>query len=176
MKENMLLTKTCSIYASDVHFATMIFPFIHNEIKKDTIIRTILEKDEQENIERILENVGLNSEIKKEIKEIDWKNTNISKIRNIFKLLEKDIQNNRKINLIVSVSNIFIEKVNRAVDLWFKNNIEEIEKGESKLNILNCFSFEHNKDIDNIVDSHEYILKTAGIEEIIVEEELLKAN
>lgn len=176
MKENMLLTKTCSIYASDVHFATMIFPFIHNEIKNDTIIRTILEKDEQENIERILENVGLNSEIKKEIKEIDWGDTNISKIRKIFKLLEKDIKNNKKINLIISGSNTFIEKVNRAVDLWFKNNIEEIEKGESKLNILNCFSFEHNKDIDNIVDSHEYILKTAGIEEIIVEEELLKAN
>ena len=176
MKENMLLTKTCSIYASDVHFATMIFPFIHNEIKNDTIIRTILEKDEQENIERILENVGLNSEIKKEIKEIDWKNTNISKIRNIFKLLEKDIENNKKINLIINGRNTFIEKVNRAVDLWFKNNMEEIEKGESKLNILNCFSFEQNKNIDNIIDSHEYILKTAGIEEIIVEEELLKAN
>ena len=176
MKENMLLTKTCSIYASDVHFATMIFPFIHNEIKKDTIIRTILEKDEQENIERILENVGLNSEIKKEIKEIDWRGTNISKIRKIFQLLEKDIKNNKKVNLIISGSNAFIEKVNRAVDLWFKNNMEEIEKGESKLNLLNCFSFEHNKDIDNIVDSHEYILKTAGIEEIIVEQELLKAN
>ena len=176
MKENMLLTKTCSIYASDVHIATLIFPYIHNEIKNDTIIRTILEKDEQENIERILENVGLNSEIKKEIKEIDWKNTNISKIRNIFKLLEKDIENNKKINLIINGRNTFIEKVNRAVDLWFKNNMEEIEKGESKLNILNCFSFEQNKNIDNIIDSHEYILKTAGIEEILVEQELLKAN
>ncbi len=176
MKENMLLTKTCSIYASDVHFATMIFPFIHNEIKNDTIIRTILEKDEQENIEKILENVGLNSEIKKEIREIDWRDANISKIRNIFKLLEKDIKNNKKINLIISGSNAFIEKVNRAVDLWFKNNMEEIEKGESKLNILNCFSFEQNKNIDNIIDSHEYILKTAGIEEIIVEQQLLKAN
>ena len=132
MKENMLLTKTCSIYASDVHFATMIFPFIHNEIKNDTIIRTILEKDEQENIEKILENVGLNSEIKKEIKEIDWRGTNISKIRNIFKLLEKDIENNKNINVIISGSNTFIEKVNRAVDLWFKNNMEEIEQGKSK--------------------------------------------
>ena len=176
MREDMLLTKICSIYASDLHFATMIFPFIHKEIENGTTIRTILEKNEHENIEKILENIGLNSEIKKEIKEIDWRETNISKIRNIFKLLEKDIKNNKKINLIISGSNIFIEKVNRAVDLWFKNNIEEIEKGESKLNILNCFSFEQNKNIDNIIDSHEYILKTAGIEEIIIEQELLKAN
>ena len=56
----MLLKKICSIHANDLHFATTIFPFIHKELNQDTIIRTILEKDEQENIEKILENVGLN--------------------------------------------------------------------------------------------------------------------
>ena len=53
MKERMLFKKICSIYASDLHFATMIFPFIHKEIEKNTKIKTILEKDEQENIEKI---------------------------------------------------------------------------------------------------------------------------
>ena len=96
MKESMLLKKICSIYANDMHFATMIFPFINKELEKNAIIKTILEKDEQENIERILENVGLNSEIKKEIKEIDWRGTNISKIRNNFKLLEEEIKVKKK--------------------------------------------------------------------------------
>jgi hypothetical protein len=58
----------------------------------------------------------------------------------------------------------------------FKNNIEQIEKGGIELNILNCFAFEERQEINKILSSHDYILKTSGIEEIIGEEELLKAN
>ena len=176
MKENMLLRKICSIYANDLHFATMIFPFIHKEVEQNTTIRTILEKDEQENIEKILENIGLNSQLKEEIRKIDWKGTNINKIRKNFKVLENDIKSSKKIDIIVSGRNIFIQKVNQAIDLWVKNNIETLEKSEIELSIINCFSFEKNKNSENIMDSHEYILKTKGLEEILGEEELLKAN
>ena len=176
MKKNMLLSKTCSIYASDMHFATVIFPFINKEIEKNTTIRTILEKDEQENIEKIIENIGLNSEVKERIKEIDWKATNIKKIRNNFNLLEEDIKNKNNVDIIVLGRNMFIEKINKAIDLWTKNNIDKLEKSEIKLNIVNCFSLEENKEIENIIGSHEYILKTAGIEEVFETGELLKAN
>lgn len=176
MKENMLFKKICSVYANDLHFATLIFPFIHRELEKNTTIRTILEKDEQENIEKVLENVGLNSDVKEEIRKIDWKGTNINKIRENFKLLEKDVKNNKKIDIVVSGRNIFIQKVNKAIDLWVKNNIELLENKDTELNIINCFSFEENKNIDNIMNTHEYILKTAGLEEIMNREELLKAN
>lgn len=176
MKENMLLKKICSVYANDLHFATLIFPFIHRELEKNTTIRTVLEKDEQENIEKVLENIGLNSDLKEEIRKIDWKGTNINKIRENFKLLEKDVKYNKKIDIVVSGRNIFIQKVNKAIDLWVKNNIELLENKDTEFNIINCFSFEENKKIDNIINTHEYILKTAGLEEIINEEELLKAN
>ena len=176
MKEKMLLKKIGSIYANDLHFATVIFPFIHKELEDNTIIRTILEKDEQRNIEKILENVGLNEKQKEEIRKIDWTNTNIQKIRNHFGLLEKDIATKKKIDIIIAGKNVFIGKVNKAIDLWVTNHIELLEKGEIELNIINCFSFEENKEIDTIIDSHDYILKTAGLEEIIGPEELLKAN
>ncbi len=176
MKKNMLLSKICSIYANDLHFATMIFPFINKEIEEGATIKTILERDEQENIEKILENIGLNSQKKEEIRKIDWSHTNINKIRKNFKVLEEIINNEKKIDLLVSGTNLFIEKVNQAIDLWVKNNIETIEKSKVELNVINCFSFEENKNAENIIDSHEYILKTSGIEELIEKEELLKAN
>lgn len=175
MKESMLLKKVCSIYANDLHFATMIFPFIHKEVEQNTTIRTILEKNEEENIEKILKNIGLNSEIKEEIKKIDWKNTNINKIRKNFKLLEEDIISKKRIDIIVSGRNIFIEKVNQAIDLWIKNNIQNLEKSSVELKIINCFYFEENKNSDNIIDEHDYILRTSGLEEILGRE-LLKAN
>lgn len=176
MKKNMFLKKICSIYANDLHFATMIFPFIHKELENNTMIITILEKDETKNIEKILENIGLNTQQKEEIREIDWNATNINKIKSNLKLLEKDIKNSKKIDIIVCGRNIFIEKVNKVLDLWAKNNIQDLEKTNQCLNIINCFSFEENKQIENIMDEHEYILKTAGIEEIVGTEELQKAN
>lgn len=175
MKESMLLKKICSIYANDLHFATMIFPFIHKEVENNTTIRTILENNEEENIEKILNNIGLNSEIKEEIKKIDWKNTNINKIRRNFKLLEEDIKNKKRIDIIVSGRNIFIDKVNQAIDLWMKNHIENLGKANIELKIINCFCFEENKNSDNIIDEHDYILRTSGLEEILGRE-LLKAN
>ena len=176
MRNNILLRKTCGIYASDLHFATLIFPYISKEIQKNTTIKTILERNEKENIEKILENIGLNSEIKEKIKEVDWQESDITKIRKIFKLLEEEIKSNKKVDIIVLGSNIFIQKVNKAIDLWFKNNIEKIEKGGIELNIVNCFAFGEKQEINKILNSHDYILKTSGIEELIGEEELLKAN
>ena len=176
MKEKMLLKKICSFYVNDLHFATMIFPFIHKELEQNATIRTILEKDEEENIEKILANVGINSEVKEQIRKVDWRGTDINKIRNNFKLLEKDIKCKKKTSIIVCGTNLFIEKVNKAIDLWVKNNMDGLEKSETKLNLINCFSFEENKNADNIIDSHEYILKTSGLEEILGKEELLKAN
>ena len=176
MTEKMLLRKTCNIYANDLHFAAVMFPFISKEIKSNKVVRTILEKNEQENIEKIIKNVGLNSEIKEKIKKIDWKNCNIKKIRENFKLLDMDIKNNLDTDIIVLGSNIFIQKVNKAMDLWVKNNITKLEKSKSQLNIINCFSFDENKEINPIINSHEYILKTSGLEEIEIKEELLKAN
>lgn len=175
MKEKMLFKKICSVYANDLHFATMIFPFIHKEIESDTTIRTILENNEEENIEKILKNIGLNSEVKEQIKKIDWKNTNISKIRKNFKLLEDDIKNKKRIDIIVSGRNIFIQKVNKAIDLWIKNNIGNLGESGIELKIINCFYFEENKNTDNIIDEHDYILRTSGLEEILGRE-LLKAN
>lgn len=175
MKEKMLLKKICSVYANDMHFAAMIFPFIHKEVENSATIRTILENNEEKNIEKILKNVGLNSEEKERIKKIDWKNTNISKIRRNFKLMEEDIRDKKRMDIIVSGSNIFIQKVNQAIDLWIKNNIEKLEKSSIELKIVNCFYFEENKNSDNIIDEHDYILRTSGIEEILGRE-LLKAN
>lgn len=175
MEEKLLLRKTCSIYANDLHFATVVFPYVSKQIEEGATVKTILERNEKENIEKVIKSVGLNSEIKEKIKKIDWKESNITKIRECFKMLSEEIKVNKKIDIIVLGSNVFIQKVNKAIDLWVKNNMDEVTQNEIELNIINCFSYEENEEVDNILNTHDYILKTSGIEELI-EEELLKAN
>lgn len=176
MKSRVLLRKTCSIHASDLHFATVIFPFVRKEVENNTTVRTILERNVEENIEKIIKNIGLNSEIKEKVKEIDWKESNITKIRKSFKLLENDINEKKNIDIIVLGRNIFIQKVNKAIDLWVKNNMDDIEKRCLEINVINCFSYEEKNQISDILDGHDYILKTAGLEALTEKDELLKAN
>ena len=89
-------------------------------------------------------------------------------------MLEVEIKEKSKIDLIVLGRNSFIQKVNKLVDLWIKNNIDKLEN--VSINVVNCFSFAENKKFDVILDNPDYLLKTEGIEKIIKEEEFLKAN
>ena len=70
MSKKILLRKTYSVYASNMHLATMIFPFINNEIEKGAIIKPILEKGISENISKVIKNVGINPDLKKQINNI----------------------------------------------------------------------------------------------------------
>ena len=176
MCQKILLRKTYSVYASDMHLATMIFPFISKEMEKGAIVKSILEKDISENISKIVNNVGINPDLKKQINSIDWDKTNIEKIKQTLNNIETLLENSNKIHIIILGTNEFIEKVNELVDLWAKVNLEKIAKKESLINIINCYNFEENKRINNILEKHQFFLKTTGIEEILEENELRKAN
>ena len=176
MSEKILLKKTFSVYASDLHLATMIFPFIDKEIKNGAIIKPILEKNISKSINKVINNVGLNLEIKKKIKKLDWNETNIQKIKQTLNSIEEKLDKNIKVNIIILGSNIFIEKVNKLIDLWAKANLDKIEKRNVNINIINCYSYENNKNIQEILLKHEFLLKTTGIESIYKEKELKKAN
>ncbi len=176
MSKKILLKKTCSVYASNLHLATMIFPFINKEMKKGAIVKTILEKNISEDIEKIINHVQIESKIKNKIEKIDWSQSNIEKIKETLENLEKNLNSSNKIHIIVAGSNIFIDKINKLVDLWTKINLDKIENNNIDINIINCYNFEDNDQIDNILSSHEYILKTTGLEEIYEEEKLKKAN
>ena len=71
MSKKISLRKTYSVYASKIHLATMIFPFVKKELKNGAIIKPILEKDISEDIEQIIRNVAINSKLKEEINNID---------------------------------------------------------------------------------------------------------
>lgn len=176
MNERILLKKTCSIYASDLHLATMIFPYISKEIKENATIKTILENGIGRNIEKIINHTNLNSEIEEKIKQIDWSQTNINKIKNILREIEKDLKEKEKVDIFISGTNIFIDKVNQVIDLWVKNNLDEMKKNQKMINIINCYQFEQNEEWESIMRQHEYRLNTTGIEEIYDEETLKKAN
>ena len=176
MSEKILIRKTYSVYASEMHFSTMIFPFVNKEIREGAIIKTVLEKSISKNVCKILNNVNLNSDLKNKINKLDWEQTNIEKIKNILKDIEALTMNDKKIHIIVSGRNEFIEKINELIDIWIKVKFSYFENNNMLINVINCYSLEENKDIKEIKNKHDYILSTVGIEEIENIENFKKAN
>ena len=176
MSKKISLRKTYSVYASKTHLATMTFPFIKRELKKGAIIKTIFEKDISENMNQVIKNVNINTKMKEKINNIDWKQTDIEKIKETLNDMEKLLKKKNNIDIMILGTNIFIEKVNELIDLWTKINLNELENDNISINVINCYSFEENKTEDNIKNKHEFILKTKGIEAIYSDNNLRMAN
>ena len=88
MKEISSTQKLCSFYVSNMHFATMILPFVNKQIKEKTSVVTFLENNFTTNIELVLSRLTISDEVKKEILKINWKDTNATKYLNIEKILK----------------------------------------------------------------------------------------
>lgn len=158
------MKKVCGFYVSSVHLVTMILPYIREEINSNTKIETFFEYNLNENINKVLSNLIINSKDKERIFDINWKSTKIKKYSILEKNIKKEIEKNKKINLIISGSEKYIIEVNCIL-----NKI--LNKYENKINnnitIINCYEVTaFNDNIKEILNMHEYILNTSGIHKI----------
>jgi len=156
-KENV--KKLCSFCVSDIHFGTMILPYISKKIEQRNNIYTIFEKDMYNNIEKVISNLNLNKETKEEIKKVEWdKKTQTKDIRNYIRNLKQNsgivlVRGNKK----------FIDKTNKKIEKQVKR------KGLEDVTIINFYNVDvFNQNMGEILKSHNGILNTLGESKIEV--------
>jgi len=150
-KEN--LRKLCSFYVSDIHFGTMILPYISKKIEEKNNVYTMFENDMNKNIERLLSNLSLNREKIEEIKNIDWNRKSGKK--EIKECINK-IEENNEIILVMG-NKKYIDKANKKIE-------RQIGKKElQNVTIINCYNVNiFNENMSEILKSHDSILNTSG--------------
>ena len=82
MKEKCVIKRSCSFYISDMHFATMLMPFIKKQVENKINVTTFLENNYSNNIELVLARMKLQEEQKKQILNINWKENKNNKYSN----------------------------------------------------------------------------------------------
>lgn len=156
-KGNIL--RFCSFYVSDWHLVTMLLPYINKKINEGVKIFPILENDITNNVKTLVSRMNLKDESK--ILNINWTNKN-DKINNII-----DNNKNEEILIIVNGTKEYINKENKKINSYLKENEEEIIKANTKLKIVDCYEIvEFNGSIIEILNSHDKILNTSGEKEI----------
>lgn len=156
-KEN--LKKLCSFYVSDIHFGTMILPYISKKLEEKNNVYTIFERDMFKNIDRLVSGLNLNKEIKQEIRNINWnKKTERKEIKGYI----NNIKTNNEIVLVMG-NKKYIDKVNKKIT-------KQIKKEELKnLTIINCYNIDvYNENMSEILNTHNGILNTSGERKIEV--------
>lgn len=157
--------KACGFYVSSMHLATMILPYIKNQINKNVKIETVLEYNLKENIQSILSNLFIKEEERKKILNINWENNKIQKYNSIEKRFKNIFEKNSNVIILVSGKRKYIEEANQVIDKYFNKNIDKVkEKNIIIINIYEVVEFDDN--IREILDVHDYIINTAGMHKI----------
>ena len=152
-KENNII-KLCSFYISDWHLVTMLLPYINKKINEEIEIATILEKDLDENISKLVEKLNLKN--KEKILNLNW-NQFGEKGKIIYN------HNNKEKILIINGSKDFIENKNKRIEKYFQTH-----KLNCTIKIINCYEVaEFNGNITEILDKHDMILNTSGERKIV---------
>ena len=155
----------CGFYVSSIHLITMILPYIRKEINENNEIETILEYNLKGNVENILNKLIINDEEKETVLNINWKSQKIQKYYNMEKKLKHLLDDNNKINILISGSRKYIEEMNLILNKFLKKYNNKLnDKEMSIINLYEVTEFDNN--IREILDKHELIINTSGIHKI----------
>lgn len=161
MKENSNAKRVCSFYVSNMHFATMILPWANKQLEEKTKIITFFENNFTTNIELVLSKLIITEERKKELLNINWKNTNAIKYLNVEKNLKNMIMKNEKNVIIINGTEEYIEYTNDFIKKYIDKNSKRLElTGIKVINFYEVGNF--NENIKDILDKHDMIFNTSG--------------
>ena len=163
MERNYL--KICGIYVSDWHLTAMLLPYIESTIDKGEHLNTILEKNISSNMKELLSRLKISDVKKEKIINIGWESKELMKYGNIKDYMEKITKGNNKIAILIEGKKERIDYINQNIEKWIKKSEKKIKSKEIK--IINCYDVsEFNKNLKEILDTHDKVINTSGIHDI----------
>lgn len=154
------IKKLCNFYVSDLHLSVMLLPYISRQVNEDVEVTTIFEKLEKEKMETVLNKLNVRN--KEEILNINWLNSDkdtYEKIENALEnSIEKSIQDNKKVTIIVGGNREYIQENNLNI-----MRIVEDRHINSNIKLINCYDVEEvGNNMGSIIKEYDGILNTSG--------------
>lgn len=153
------VTKVCSFYVNDWHLTTMILPYI-KRTKEDSEVLTILENGIKDKVEELISKMNLNPITQNKILSTNWTGNPLCKYSDIKLQIESIPNDIKQINVIISGTKQYIEIANKNI----QKAIESV-KGK-RVTIINCYETTNYKEINEILDKHDFVMNTSGIKNI----------
>lgn len=147
--------KICAFYASDYHFEMISLPYIERKLEEKNEVIILTENNLEETIKILISRMNLAEEKKKRILDINWKNDDLAK----FKQIKEKLEENKNMIILVKGKENYIKNINRNIEKWI--NIAD------RVKVINCYDMEEIAEkLDDIMDQYKKILSTSGEKEI----------
>ena len=147
--------KTCAFFASDYHFEMISLPYIEKELEKNKKIIIITENDLENTIKNLISKINLNEEKKKKIFNLNWKNDDLNK----FKQIKNEVENNKEMTIFIKGKENYIKNINQNIEKW-------ITKSEN-VKTIDCYDIEEvGEEINEITKRYKTVLSTTGEKKI----------
>ena len=137
MKQFSSTQKVCSFYVSNMHFATMILPFVNKQMEEQANVLTFFENNFTTNIELVLSRLTISEERKKELLGINWRDTNTIKYLNVEKILKNKLSKCNKNIIIINGEREYIKLGNECIEKRWEKNHKKMEAYNIKT--IDCY-------------------------------------
>lgn len=155
--------KACGFYVSNMHFCTMILPYINKMSKEKMNFYTFFQFNLEENIKKILQGIIGNEEEKEKILKLNWNNFENIKYSSVEKQL-KNLKVKQNIILVCGEEK-YIDSINELVEKYIKKNNKKFENKNIK--VINFYEVSNfNANVKEILDKHDKIINTSGEHDI----------
>lgn len=155
--QNHIVEKMCGFYADKTHLATMLFPYLNKKLQEGEKVETLFNDGMEENANKLVKNLNINSELEKEFKDIKWNKTKKSEIE---KEMNGIINKHTKITILVNGTEDKIEKTNQVLNLWIDNNMEKLEG--KKIKLINFYEITDYNSLGEILEKYSKVVNTSG--------------
>ena len=147
--------KVCAFYASDYHFEMITLPFICKNMDDSKEVILLTENNLEETVKTLLSRMNFDENRKNEILDIDWKDNDLKK----FKQIKKNVKEQKDTVVFIKGKENYIKNANKNLENWLAN--------KEKLEIVDCYDVgEIGENIDNVMDKYGKVLGTSGEREI----------
>lgn len=143
--------KICAFYTSDYHFEMISLPYINNKIEENKDIIILTENNLEHTIKKLVTNINLDQEKKEKILKLNWKNDDLNK----FKLINKNIKNNKNMVIFIKGNQNYIKNINKNIEKWTEMS--------TNTQVIDCYNLEEISDkLDEVASNYGKVLFTKG--------------
>lgn len=154
-KKQKTKERTCAFYASDYHFEMITLPYIEKKLEENNKIVILTENNLEETIKTLMSRINLKENKKKNIFNINWKNDDLNK----FKEIKKNIEKNENLIILIKGKENYIKNINENIEKWIAKN--------EKVKTIDCYDIEEvGEDLKNVMTNYENVLSTTGEKKI----------
>ena len=152
MRKNQLTKeKTCAFYASDYHFEMISLPYIEKNLEDNKDIIVLTENSLEDTMRTLISNINLKEEKKKKIININWKNDDLNK----FKQIKEDIDKNKNMILFIKGNKNYINNINENIQKWVTQR--------ETVKIIDCYNIDEiNNEMVDIIGKYQNVLSVRG--------------